>query len=62
MDESPETKVARLNLEFDQMLADMKPHVMRLPHKSGIFFILCDHSRTCSSGLLIDMPLRVFEP
>ena len=34
--EGPETIVARLDLEFDQVLADMKPHVMRLPHKSGL--------------------------
>ena len=33
--ESTEETVRRLDSEFDQMLADMKPHVMRLPHKSG---------------------------
>ena len=34
--ESTEETVHRLDSEFDQMLADMKPHVLRLPHKAGI--------------------------
>lgn len=25
----------RLDTEFDQVLVEMKPHVLRLPHKSG---------------------------
>ena len=27
--------ISTLDTEFDQLLADMKPHVMMLPHKSG---------------------------
>ena len=34
--EGTEDIVRRLDTEFDQLLADMKPHVLRLPHKSGI--------------------------
>ena len=33
--ESSEEMVRRLDAEFDKMLAEMKPHVMRLPHKTG---------------------------
>ena len=33
--DDPDQTVSRLDSEFDQLLADMKPHVMMLPHKSG---------------------------
>ncbi|XP_076459677.1 uncharacterized protein LOC143292894 isoform X2 [Babylonia areolata] len=32
--ETPEEAVMKLDEEFDKMLADMKPHVLKLPHKS----------------------------
>ena len=33
--ESPETLVSRLDSEFNHMLVDIKPYVLKLPHKSG---------------------------
>ena len=33
--ENSDAECARLDAEFDRMLVDMKPYVLRLPHKSG---------------------------
>ena len=27
----------KLDQEFDRLLAEMKPHVLKLPHKTGLF-------------------------
>lgn len=38
MMETPEEAVIKLDNEFDKTLVDMKPHVLKLPHKSGETF------------------------
>ena len=35
--DSPESIEMKLDTDFDEMLVEMKPHVLRLPHKSGMF-------------------------
>ena len=37
--ESTETMLRRLDIEFDRLLADMKPHVLQLSQKTGLFSI-----------------------
>ena len=34
--ESHDTGYLKLDQEFDRCLAEMKPHVLKLPHKTGI--------------------------
>ena len=39
MMDGTDASAVRLDTEFDQILVEMKPHVLRLPHKAGIHAI-----------------------
>lgn len=48
---------AKLDNEFDLMLVEMRPHVLKLPHKSGKFFVYkwaVESSQRVISGVCIE--------